>query len=47
MEVSSKVLQIEQGRAFVIPKVYSFFIEKEYFVEHFALKRTQGSINHC
>ena len=47
MGVSSKVLQNEQRAVFVIPKLYCFFIQKEYVIEDFVLEKAQGSINSC
>ena len=37
----------EKRTVFVIPKVYTFLIEKEYVIETFELEITQGSIISC
>ena len=38
--VSSRVLQKDQKAVFVILKVWWFFIEKDYVIKNFTLKRT-------
>ena len=47
MVVSSTDLQNEHGAVFFIPKLYSFFVKKEYVFDNFVLQRTQGIINSC
>ena len=44
---SSKILQIGKRIVFVISKWNSFFIEKEYVSDNFALERKQENINSC
>ena len=42
-----KVLQNEQRAVFVIQRLYSVFIQKEYVIENVVLERMQGSISSC
>ena len=45
--VSSKDLQIKEKVAFVIPKVFSFFVDKECVIKKFILERMQSIVNSC
>ena len=47
MGVISRVLQNEQRAVFFLPKLYSYFIEKEYIILNFVLEKTQDSISSC